>query len=147
MTMLRRLLTHEHGTMAVETALVAPVLILLGLGGFQVGSMVSAQHDLETAAALGEQIALASKPDSQAKLDTMKGIISATTGVPVADISTAFIYRCGTAADVQTTNSCGTDPAWQYVEIIVSQTYNPMWVNLGVGHPVDLSVDKTVQIA
>jgi len=145
--MLQRLLADARGTMAVETALVAPVLILLGLGGFQVGSMVATQHNLETAAALGEQIALASKPDTQTKLDTMKSIISATTGVPVADISTAFIYRCGTSATVQTTNACGTDPAWQYVEIIVSQTYDPIWVNIGVGHSVDLSVDKTVQIA
>jgi Flp pilus assembly protein TadG len=145
--MLRRLLAEQGGTMAVETALIAPVLILLGLGGFQVGSMVSTQHNLESAAALGEQIALASKPDSQAKLDTMKGIISATTGVPIAHISTSFIYRCGTTATVQTTNSCGSDPAWQYIEIIVSETYSPIWVNLGVGHSVDLSVDKTVQIA
>jgi Flp pilus assembly protein TadG len=147
MTILQRLFADKLGTMAVETALVAPVLILLGIGGFQVGDMVSQQHNLESAAALAEQIALASKPDSQAKLDMMKAAIHGSTGVPVADIGATFMYRCGTAATLQNNNSCGAEPAWMFVRITFSDTYSPPWTALGVGSNVELEVDRTVQIA
>jgi Flp pilus assembly protein TadG len=147
MTLLQRLLTDARGTMAVETALVAPVLIVLGIGGFQVSDMVAHQHNLESAAALGEQIALASKPDSQAKLDTMKAVIHASTGVPLADITTVFKYRCGTTTTLQDTNSCGSDPPWTFVSIVITETYSPMWSQVGIGSSMDLEVDRTVQIA
>lgn len=144
---MRRLLIDHNGAMAVETALVAPFLVLLGIGGFQVGDMVSDQHNLEAAAAMGEQIALASKPDSQAKLDTMKGIIQSTTGVPASNITTAFKYRCGTATTTQTTTNCGTDPAWMFVQITVSDTFTPLWAQLGIGSPISLQISRTVQIS
>lgn len=147
MTVLRRLLTDTLGTMAVETALVAPALVLLGIGGFQVSDMVSSQHNLESAAAMGEQIALASKPDSQAKLDTMKGIIHVTTGVPTSNISPVFKYRCGITTTLQDSNNCGADPAWMFVQITVSDTFTPFWTSFGVGRPVNLQVVRTVQIS
>jgi Flp pilus assembly protein TadG len=147
MMMLRRLFADTRGTMAVETALVAPVLIVLGIGGFQVSDMVAHQHNLESAAALGEQIALASKPDSQAKLDTMKAVIHASTGVPLANITTTFKYRCGTSATLQTTNSCGSDPPWTFVSIAITETYTPAWSRVGIGSSMGLEVDRTVQIA
>ena len=69
MSTLRKLLADRSGAMLVETALIAPALLLLGVGGFQVSEVVSHQHMLEAAAAEAEQIALAEKPDSSAKLD------------------------------------------------------------------------------
>jgi Flp pilus assembly protein TadG len=147
MTMLRRLLADTGGTMVVETALVAPVLIVMGIGGYQVSDMVAHQHNLESAAALGEQVALAAKPDSDAKLDTMKAVISASTGVPVANITAVFKYRCGTAASLQDTNACGADPPWTFVRLVVTETYAPIWTKAGIGTSVNLEVDRTVQIA
>ena len=58
MSVLQRLLADKRGTMVVETALVAPVLILLAIGGFQLSDLVARQHNLELAAAMAEQIAL-----------------------------------------------------------------------------------------
>lgn len=147
MTILQRIFADRVGTMAVEVALVAPMLLLLGIGGFQVGDMVAQQHNLETAAALAEQVALASKPDSQSKLDTMKTVIHASTGVPLADISANFMYRCGTAAALQNNSSCGSEPAWMFVHITFSDTYSPPWTAFGVGSDIDLKVDRTVQIS
>ena len=130
MTVLQRLLTDKRGTMVVETALVAPVLILLGIGGFQVGDLVSHQHNLESAAAMAEQIALASKPDSQTKVDTMKAVIHASTGIPTANIETVFRYRCGTTATMRTDNNCGAEPPWTFVQIVLTETYAPAWTEL-----------------
>lgn len=144
---MRRLLVDQNGAMAVETALVAPLLVLLGIGGFQVSDLVSNQHNLEAAAAMGEQVALASKPDSQAKLNTMKDVIQSTTGVPASNITTAFKYRCGTTATLQTTTDCGTDPAWMFVQITVSDTFTPLWAQLGIGSPISLQISRTVQIS
>ncbi|OZA93393.1 MAG: hypothetical protein B7X57_05165 [Erythrobacter sp. 34-65-8] len=47
-------LRDRRGSIAIETALVAPVLAVLALGSFEVGSLVSRQHELQTAAAEGE---------------------------------------------------------------------------------------------
>lgn len=147
MSVLQRLLADKRGTMVVETALVAPVLILMAIGGFQVSDLVARQHNLESAAAMAEQIALAAKPDSQTKINTMKSVISASTGVPAAHIQTSFIYRCGTTTATQNNNNCGTDPAWTFVQIVLIDTYVPAWTHLGIGSNVALRVSRTVQIS
>ena len=55
--LLHRLLRDSQGVAAIETALVAPVLILLSLGSFQISQMVARQHELsngaDEAAAMG----------------------------------------------------------------------------------------------
>jgi Flp pilus assembly protein TadG len=48
-----------RGTMAIETAIVAPVLALMAIGSFEVGSMVSRQQELQSAASEAESIILA----------------------------------------------------------------------------------------
>ena len=49
----------RRGTMAIETTIVAPVLALMAIGSFEVGSMVSRQQELQSAASEAESIILA----------------------------------------------------------------------------------------
>ena len=46
-----RLRRDATGAMAIETAIVAPVLVLMAFGSFQVSSMVARQTELQSAAA------------------------------------------------------------------------------------------------
>lgn len=148
MTLLPRLLSDCAGAMAVETALVAPVLLMLGIGSFQVSEVVSKQHAIQAAAAEAEQMAIAKKPDTQAKLDTMELILAATSGLPVADIELTFVYTCGTdPATVASATDCGLDPSWTFINIEITDTYSPTWTQLGVGSDVELGIQRKVQIA
>ena len=48
---LARLCLDTRGTAVIETAIIAPVLICMALGGFEVSNMVARQHDLQNGAA------------------------------------------------------------------------------------------------
>ena len=61
-----------RGSVAIETAIVAPVLVLLALGTFDVSQMVSRQDDLQSAAAEAEAIVQASPPKDSAARDTVR---------------------------------------------------------------------------
>jgi Flp pilus assembly protein TadG len=148
MMCLRKFVADRSGIMAIETALVLPVLLLLGIGGFQVSEIVARQHNLQAAAAEAQQIALAAKPDSQTKLDTIKAILVASTGLPAANVNINFTYSCGTTeAAASSPTTCGAEPAWTYVEIVLNDTYSPPWTAFGVGSNVALQVDRKVQIS
>ena len=62
--LLRTLAAETRGAMIVETAVVAPVLILLALGCFEVSQIVSRQHELQSGISEAEAKRLrAAKPD------------------------------------------------------------------------------------
>ena len=48
---LATLLRDTRGAMLIETAIVAPVLVLMSLGAFQVSTMVARQSELQSAVA------------------------------------------------------------------------------------------------
>lgn len=135
--------------MAVETALVMPLLLTLGLGSFQVGEMVVRQSELESAAAEAAQITLAAKPDSLSKLTTIRDVLMTSTGITDSSkISLTFKYRCGPTGDLtDNSGTCGTETEWSFVQIILNDTYHPLWANFGVGDDVNLNVTRTVQIS
>ena len=53
-----KLLRNSQGTVIIETAIVAPVLALLALGAFEIGSIASRDQVLESPAAESEMIML-----------------------------------------------------------------------------------------
>jgi Flp pilus assembly protein TadG len=107
--LLARLRRDIRGMAMIETAAVAPVLALLGIGAFQVSAMVARQGELQGAAAEAEGIVLAKQPTTQAQLDTIKNILVASTGLTAGEISVSYQFRCGTAATRTTSQlNCGT---------------------------------------
>lgn len=143
------LVRNERGSMAIETAFVAPVLVLLSLGGFQISQAVARQTELQTAVAEAAQIALAAPPDTTAKMTTLRDIIKTSTGI--TDNSKAVVtneYRCGTTATRVTTNTCGSGVAvTTYVKIAVTETYTPTWTAFGMGSPLNYTVTRWVIVA
>ncbi|GGC21087.1 hypothetical protein GCM10011371_05930 [Novosphingobium marinum] len=135
--------------MAIETALVAPVLILMAVGSFQISSLVARQTELQSAAAEGAAIGLAAPPESQADLNTVRDIMKASTGLGNEDVTVSMVYRCGNAtARVTDPTSCGSGvKVWTYMNIRLQTTYSPIWSKFGIGSDISLDVDRAVQIS
>lgn len=145
LALLRRLVGDSRGAFAIETAIVAPVLLVMSLGAFQVSAMVARQSELQGAAAEAAAIAIASAPDTQAKLDTLKSIIVTSTELPTNKVTVAFAHRCGANANYVTDSAtCGGGDIATYVRIDLSDTYTPVWTEFGVGRPLTYSVTRYV---
>ena len=146
---LHALTRDSSGSMAIETAFVAPLLAILALGGFEVGTMVSRHHELQTAAAEGEVIALATNGGAEVEISTIEDIIATSLDLDASNVEVSRMLRCNANDElVLPPNPCDEDDTVsQYIQIEVTETYTPVWTTFGVGGPVDLAVERTVQIS
>ena len=136
----------ERGTMVIETAIVTPVLVLLSLGAFQVSSVVVRQSELDSAAAEGAAIAIASPPNTTAKLSTLQQVIVASTGLPSNQVAVTAAYRCNSAtAYVTASTSCTSGVISNFAKIYITDTYTPRWVHFGIGSPITYRVTRYVE--
>ena len=143
LTGLRR---DQRGTMVIETAIVAPVLVLMSLGAFQVSTMVARQSELDSAAAEGAAIALASPPTTTAKMSTLQQVIVASTGLASNKVTVTAAYRCNSStAYVTASTSCTSGVISNFVKIYITDTYTPKWVHYGVGSPINYRVTRYVE--
>lgn len=138
----------REGAMVIETAIVAPVLVLMSLGAFQISGIVARQTELQSAAAEGAAIALASTPDTTAKQAVLKNVLMASTGLPADKVSVGVRYRCDSAITLNTTaTSCSSGQVRSsYVRIQLNDTYTPSWTHFGVGRPITYQVKRYVML-
>lgn len=142
----------RSGVMAVETAIVAPVLLLMALGGFQVSLMVSRQSELDSAMAEAAAVVRSSPPTDAASRETIRGIVQTSIDPDGADpydtVTISEIYRCGTNAYVTSAPTCATGEARStYVKLVISDRYVPIWTTMGVSGPVNFSVERKIQVS
>ena len=144
----RTLLRDARGSMAIETAIVAPVLAMLSVGGFEVSAMVARQTELQSAASEAEGIALAASPDDAGKLATLKNVIVASTGLTTEKVSVTNAYRCGDAGVmVASATVCATgQTVWKYVQIQLTDSYTPTWASWGLGSTMNYNITRRVMI-
>ena len=149
MCLFKRLMGEADGSMAIETAFVAPLLALLALGGFEVGNMVSRHHELQTAASEGETIALAAADGAEVQIGTIEGILATSLSLPEDQVTVTRHFRCNSDASIQPApNPCDeSDTVSSYIRIDISDNYTPVWTKFGVGGPVELSIDRLVQLS
>jgi hypothetical protein len=146
--LLDRLRRDIRGAMAVETALVAPVLALMGLGTYDVSNIVAKQQDLQSGASEATEIVLAAAGGTGVSSDKLKEIISASLGVDPSKVDIEQRFRCDDGDLVAEMPACsGGKPIYQFVQLTITDTYTPLWTNFGVGGPMDFSVVRTVQTA
>ena len=145
----RTLFADETASMAIETALVTPVLVIMTIGGFEASSMVARQSELQAAAAEAAAIALANPPDSYEEIQTIRDVIKASTGLSNDEVVLYRRRRCGTDSNyVIWENACDDgDDISTFVYIYIEDTYTPEWVNFGVGDPVTYRIRRMVQIS
>jgi Flp pilus assembly protein TadG len=151
-TLLARLRADTGGAMIIETAVVAPVLVLMSLGAFQISSLVARQSELDSAAAEGAAIAIASPPTTSAKKTTLQQVI-ATSLAPAAPATNNVVvtitdaYRCNSStAYVTTSTTCPSGGVISnYVRIVITDSYTPIWTEFGVGSAISYRVSRYVQ--
>ena len=137
-----------RGAMAIETAIVAPVLLVMSLGAFEVGRMVSRQHELQSGASEAEAIALAANMGATSSIDTVRDILRESLDLGDDQITVVEMYRCGTSDDLVTARTaCDEDePVSRYMKVELTDTYAPMWTELGLGDGFTFNVDRLVQL-
>ena len=138
----------SEGAMVIETAFVLPILVLLGLGGFEASQMVARNTELQTALAEATAVALAVTPDTQGDVDTIEDIVEASTGLGEDKVKFTKKYRCASDVDLvteETSCSVGTLVS-EFIEIDVSDTYTPIWTEFGIGKDVNFQKVQLVQI-
>lgn len=146
--LLTRLARDSGGAMAIETAIVAPVLVLLAVGSFQVSSVVARQTELQNAAAVAESIALARLPQNPGDLTIIKNVLRTSANLEDDQVDISFVYRCADRADeVASEEECGeSETVWTFIRIAIEDDYDPIWNQLGIGSSIRLNVDRTAQI-
>ncbi|MFN4114520.1 MAG: TadE family protein [Sphingomonadaceae bacterium] len=146
---LRAVVIDSTGSMAIETAFVAPVLAVLALGTFEVGSVVSRQHELQTAASEGEAIALATAAGAVVEIQTIEDILKTSLGLEDDQVSIVRRFRCNAETTLRATaNQCAEDDVVSsYIQLTLTDTYVPVWTRFGVGGPIDLNVERMVQLS
>ncbi len=142
-----RIRCNEDGSMAIETAFVAPILLVLALGGFEVSSMVARQTELQTAAAEAAAVVRATVPETIEARTVVRDILVTSTGLTNEQVTITEIYRCGTALDyVTTADSCGGGTEYKFIKVDLRDTYAPIWTKFGVTSGFDYNISRTVQI-
>lgn len=150
------LATDRRGSIAVETALILPVLATLTFGVFEAGSIFARQQVLQNAALEGETIALAINQGAEAELSEIADVIVDTAGLSSENVAVTRFYRCDVAdTRVTTPNACAIGvPVGSplplvstYLEITLTDRYTPSWTQFGMGRPIDYNIKRTVQIS
>ena len=142
----------ESGSMAVETAIVAPVLAVLALGGYQVSAMVARQSELDSAMAEAAAVVRTSPPADAAARETIRGIVQTSIDPkgtnPNDAVVISEIYRCGTNAYAAVKPTCATGVALSaYINLVITDKYVPIWTSFGVAGPVNFRVDRKIQVS
>lgn len=146
--LLGRLNRDSDGAMVIETAMVAPVLVLLSLGAFQISGVIARQTELQSAASEAAAIALASKPDTAAKRTTLEQVIEASTGLAADKVTVSQAFRCDAATTFATVSStcAGSQYVGVYVRIDLTDTYTPAWTQFGLGSAINFNVTRYVLV-
>lgn len=144
--LIQRVLRDDDGAMVIETAIVAPVLVLMSLGAYQVSGVVARETELQSAASEASAIALAAAPDTSAKRTTVKNVIMASTGLTADKVTISEVFRCDSETTyVNSATTCNSgDVRSRFVKIVLSDTYTPTWTRFGVGSAINYSVTRYV---
>ena len=143
----RSLLSCATGAMAVETAIVAPVLALMSIGTFEVGTIVLRQQELQSAASEAESIILAAA-GSEPSSATIEQVIEQSMGLKPDQVVLRKRFRCGSTVGEPVADATGCDlddgPIYKYVLLELSDSYTPVWANFGVGSAFNYNIARTI---
>lgn len=145
-SLLKRITIDTCGAMAVETAIIAPLMVLFSLGAYQVSSLVARQSELQSAMTLAESVALATDPDTTDELTALKNVVIATAGLESEQVNVAAAYRCNSSnAYVALESTCATgDNVSRYVQVTLTSDFVPIWTEFGLGSTISLQVNRYV---
>lgn len=143
-----KLKRDERGAVLIETAIIAPVLLVMSIGAYDVSRGVARQTELQEVTAEFAAIAMARESVGQTEIEQMKEIAVASARVDENAIEIVENVKCGIAPDVYDASYLcpGSEEQSRLLTIAIEATYVPTWTNFGVGRPINLSVTRSVQI-
>jgi len=144
---LRNVARDAAGSTVIETALIVPVLLTMGLGTMDVSRIMARQNELQKATNEVADIALAATPDTDTKKQTLKSIIMTSTGLSSDKVQISTIYRCGTATSfTEGQGNCASgEKQYTFIRVTLTDTVTPMWTNFGVGAAIPIRVVRQIQ--
>jgi len=145
--MFSALYRDDRGAMMIETAIVAPVLVLMSMGAFQVSQVIARQTELQGAMAEASAIAMTALPTTSTQRAAMKSVNVPSTELTAQQGLVTEAYRCGSATTyVTSADQCVSTKVANYVKIELNDTYTPAWTEWGIGEPIQFNVDRYVMI-
>ncbi|MDT8279340.1 MAG: TadE/TadG family type IV pilus assembly protein [Erythrobacter sp.] len=145
----QRIASDRRGSFAIETAFVAPVLILMTLGIAETGTIVARQHELQSVANEAEIIILATNQGATTDVETIKQIVQESVNLSADDVTLTQLFRCNMDETlVANAALCDSDDiVSSYILVAISEDYSPTWTYMGVGSPITFSVERRVQVS
>ncbi len=145
---IRNLIHDARASMAIETAIVAPVLILMTLGTFEVGTVVARQHELQSAANEAEIIIMSTNQGATVEIDDIKTILQSSVDLGSDQVSIEREYRCALNQNkTKVRGNCGSSAfVLEYLNVVVKDSYTPTWTAFGIGQEIDFRVERSVLI-
>lgn len=146
---LRLLAADRRGTALIELAMVAPVLVLFAIGGFEVSRMVSRQNELQSAVSDAESIVLAANAGASTDTPTLKNILKTTLSLSDDQVDVTKYYRCDADTTLVTSaDSCGEGAVVSsYVKVTLQDVYTPIWSRMGLTGNFNYNVARLIQLS
>ncbi|HEY0959343.1 MAG TPA: TadE/TadG family type IV pilus assembly protein [Novosphingobium sp.] len=140
---------NVDGAVAVETAIVVPVLALLALGSFDVSRMVSRQQELQNGISQAEAIILAAGAGSTTSTTEIRSILAESLSLSEKNVEVEKRYRCDDASTLVSDPATCNEGAVvsSYINVTLADTYVPMWRNFGISKTMEYNISRTVQIS
>lgn len=145
---LQAVLRCQVGSMAIETAILAPVLVGLSIGAFEIGSLIARQTELQTAAAEAAAIVRASTPATSQERLAIRNVVATSTQLYSWQVSVVEIYRCADSTSyVTSAESCSSGVVVnKFIRVAIWDYYEPIWAQFGLGSSLTFNVTRTVQV-
>lgn len=146
---IKRLRRDRKGSMAIEVAFVVPVLATIAIGVFEVGAIVSRQQELQSAASEAEAIVLAALGGTGSDSGQIEDVLEESLGLRDNQFTINQRFRCDVSDQMQTAaDSCdASEPIYRYVQIQVTDSYEPVWSKFGIGEGINYSLTRTIQVS
>ena len=147
---LTRLIGDRAGSVVIETAIVAPVLILLGLGTYDTSRIIARQSELQAGSTDVEGIVLAVAGSAAGTdVSTIKSVLKNSLVLNDSQVSVVKMYRCNTDSTLITDRTAcdSNDVISTYVQVTLTDTYSPTWTHYGIGAPFNYRLVRTVQVS
>lgn len=145
-----RLIGDTTGSVVIETAIVAPVLILLGLGTYDTSRIIARQSELQAGSTDVEGIVFAiAGASSGTNVSTIKSVLKNSLSLNDSQVTVVKMYRCNTDTALVTSNTtcASNDVISTYVQVTLTDTYTPTWTRYGIGSPFNYRLVRTVQVS
>lgn len=149
LSILGRFARSERGSVAIETAMVAPIVILLALSSADMSKIVSRQQELQSAMGQVEGIALAAGSGATTDTTTLKTMLMQSLSLPSANVTVDKLYRCSANTTLVTaaTSCSSSDVVSTYIKVTLTDSYTPIWQRVSKIGTWNFNVQRTVQVS